>query len=114
MVVNSTDFKYRIKYLLNLGEYVMTEDGLKEVSTFIVQPEIFKDIEKATSELRRTVLNNPKIEFAHVQIKGQLNGNTWHRVVFIKRGSTNLEACIGLRGEIWELFNKAIPVQAAS
>lgn len=97
------DLRYRIKYLLNLGE-IQTPNGLERVDQFQIRPGIFKGVDQAVKALFQLLKENRSIEFAHIQINGKITGGSWVRVVYAKQGMDHLEPCIGLRDDIWELF----------
>lgn len=91
--------------LVKTGETVITPEGLSDVVEFQARSGVFKSVHKAVERLYQTVHSNPLIEFAHIQIKGQLTNNKWVRVVFLKKDDTQIQPCAGLRHDIWSLFS---------
>ena len=109
-MITENDFKYRVKLVIKVGESKNEDGSVNDVVTSKAVRGVFKSVEHAVQSLREKVSSIPNVEFGHIEIKGERTDGKWERIVYVDKESQDLEHCIGLKQDIWNLF---VPFQSS-
>jgi len=104
MTIKMEDFKYRVKLVVKVGEEKNEDGTTTDIVTDKVSRGAFKIVEHAVQSLREKVASVSDVLYGHVEIKGELTDGKWVRIVYVDMDNQDLQPCIGLKQDIWNLF----------
>lgn len=111
MKIKMEDFKYRVKLVVKVGEGKNEDGTTTDIVTNKVSRGSFKIVEHAIHSLREKVASVSDVMYGHIEIKGDLTDGKWKRIVYVDMDNLDLQPCIGLKKDIWNLF---VPFQSSN